>query len=82
MYAVRLADIAHLPAPQANDEDHKKSRPNDGGHTRRAAKLGCRILEPAMRLNSRSLAFRAAGKGEARTAPLKGAEASMTESTL
>jgi hypothetical protein len=34
-----------------------------------------------MRLKSRSLAFGAAGKGEARTAPLKGTEAETTEST-
>ncbi len=35
-----------------------------------------------MRLKSRSLAFGAAGKGEARTAPLKGAEADTTETTI
>ena len=44
--------------------------------------FGCGNLEPAKRRKSRSLALGAAGKGEARTAPLKGAEADATESTI
>jgi hypothetical protein len=44
--------------------------------------LGFGNLESATRLNSRSLAFSAAGKGEARTALLEGAEASTTKPTI